>query len=407
MGKRARPTGTAKGAARQRAYEPDRALATRINDILAGRSSDPASVPPPAPFSITSPAAALSAPIAPVVPATHFQSMRADAPPVASKARGSQDEAAAAASTEESRRLALTKFEEEKVASSSRKSRASHWKTWQSMHRTWFRDEQYLPLTTTKIACISALFKAGKYCSFANYISRAKSEHIASFHIHGCHWTEEMNVAVRDASRSVQRGLGTSRQSSPVDIQRIYALDLPSTPLCPGGPISPKSFAVLGVFFMTREIEITCAGFSDLRMDEAQSELSWRLPVSKSDPRALGTTRTWGCVCSGDRSIVCPLHAYTDHAEVLTALAAELGVVAASLPLFPDQYGKEVTKVNAVESIVQLASRSGEATTDVRGRNLFGGHSLRTGGAVTLAGLGLDSVRIECLARWHSPMLAH
>ena len=158
---------------------------------------------------------------------------------------------------------------------------------------------------------------------------------------------------------------------------------------------------------MTREIEITCAGFSDLRMDEAQSELSWRLPVSKSDPRALGTTRTWGCVCSGDRSIVCPLHAYTDHAEVLTALAAELGVVAASLPLFPDQYGKEVTKVNAVESIVQLATRSGEATTDVRGRNLFGGHSLRTGGAVTLAGLGLDSVRIECLARWHSPMLAH
>ena len=75
--------------------------------------------------------------------------------------------------------------------------------------------------------------------------------------------------------------------------------------------------------------------------------------------------------------------------------------------MFPDKIGNEVSKYNAVASIVQLASLSGEAITDVRGRNLFGGHSLRTGGAVTLAGLGLDSVRIECLARWHSPMLAH
>ena len=303
MGKRSRANVTAKSSAPHRSYEPDLALASRINDVLTGNAlASPAHQHTPPDLS-SAPASTSASSIGIREPHSHFQSSRSDAPPVSAKARGSQEEAASAASSEESKRIALTKFEEEKVASSSRKSRASHWRTWQSMHRTWFRDEHYLPLTTTKIACVSALFKAGKYCSFANYIGRAKSEHIASFHIHGCHWTEEMNVAVRDASRSVQRGLGSSRQSSPVDVQKIYALDLPTTPLSPGGPISPKSYAVLGVFFMTREIEIGCAGFSDLRLDEAQSELSWRLPVSKSDPRALGTTRTWGCVCGNDRSI--------------------------------------------------------------------------------------------------------
>ena len=58
-------------------------------------------------------------------------------------------------------------------------------------------------------------------------------------------------MAVRDAIRSVQRGLGSSRQSSPVDVQNISTLDLPATPLSPGGPISPIAVAVLGVFFDT------------------------------------------------------------------------------------------------------------------------------------------------------------
>ena len=406
MGKRGRNQIT--GPTRRRAYEPDAGLASRIEDILAGRSrAAQANQPDSLNHGASSSSAVIGASDSSLPSPSLFQSNRADAPPVASLSRGSHDDAVAAAASDDSKQRALAIFEDEKVARSSRKSRDNNWNVWRSLHRTWFRDEHYLPLTTTKIACVSALFKAGKYCSYANYIGRAKAEHIATYHIHKQHWTEELSVAVRDATRSVLRGLGTARQSSPIDVQKVYALSLSSAPMSPGGPISPTSFAVLGIFFMTREIEITCAGFSDLRLDVVRNELTWRLPVSKTDARALGTTRTWGCVCGGDRSLVCPLHSFLDHSNVHSALAAELGVAQSTLPLFPDQNGKEVSKANAVSTIVQLAARTGEAVTDTRGRQLYGGHSLRTGGAVTLSGLGLDSVRIECLARWHSPMLAH
>ena len=394
---------------KRRAHEPDAALASRIEAALRGQ---PLASPVTAPASSSQDStggidAGSSDRHGSSVPVPHFCSSRSDAPPISTSYRGSFDEAAAATASEESKRSALAKFEEEKSARSSIKSRVSHWKTWQSLHRAWFNDANALPLTPGKIACVSALFKAGSYCSFADYIGRAKAEHIATFHIHGERWTEELSVSVRNATRSVTRGLGTSRQSSPVDIQKVHALNLSSDPLSLGGPISPYAFAALGVFFLTREVEITCAGFADLRLDETRLELTWRLPVSKSDQRALGTSRMWGCVCSGDRSLVCPVHAYMDHSSTLSSLAQRLGVATSALPLFPDEGGHEVSKINAVATITELVRRYGDAVTDVRGRNLYGGHSLRTGGAVTLAGLGLDSVRIECLARWHSPMLAH
>ena len=49
----------------------------------------------------------------------------------------------------------------------------------------------------------------------------------------------------------------------------------------------------------------------------------------------------------------------------------------------------------------------GARTIDEHGRHLYGGHSLRTGGAHLLAAHGLDQVQIQALARWHSPMLGH
>ena len=54
-----------------------------------------------------------------------------------------------------------------------------------------------------------------------------------------------------------------------------------------------------------------------------------------------------------------------------------------------------------------MALKTGSAISDSHGRSLFGGHSLRTGGAVLLASIGLDISITECLARWNSPMLVH
>ena len=58
------------------------------------------------------------------------------------------------------------------------------------LHAMNYWVENFVENETTKP--VSILFKAGRYCSFANYIGRAMAEHIATFHIHGCHWSEEI-----------------------------------------------------------------------------------------------------------------------------------------------------------------------------------------------------------------------
>ena len=138
-----------------------------------------------------------------------------------------------------------------------------------------------------------------------------------------------------------------------------------------------------------------------------QEEVTWHLPVSKSDQRALGTSRTWGCECAGDRTLACPFHSAVSHVAHLRSLAVLQGVSFDELPLFPDEHGLEVSRFAAVQTIVMLAQKTGAKTHDNAGRCLFGGHSLRTGGASALTSLGLDGLKVECLARWHSPMIAH
>ena len=76
-------------------------------------------------------------------------------------------------------------------------------------------------------------------------MSVAKAEHIAAFDSHQVAWSEELTTSVRGASRSVLRGLGSARQSNPLDIQKVHRLDLDASPIVPNGPFSPAHFATL------------------------------------------------------------------------------------------------------------------------------------------------------------------
>ena len=412
MGKRGR-THVSKEADRRKSFKPDAALARNIQDILRGTASNDAATihtQPPVAVSVVPSRArvplesgsAASSSNAPYVPE------RPEAPGVVNRVRASLQDAVGAAASAASKSTALATFELEKSAKSARSTKASHWRTWVHLHTAWFgRSVEPLPLTAYKIACVASMFKAGKYCSFPNYMSIAKAEHIAAFDSHLVPWSEELTTSVRGASRSVLRGLGSARQSHPLDIQRVHQLALDSSPIVANGPISPAHFATLGIFFLTREVEISCAAFCDIRIDMKLQEITWTLPVSKSDQRALGTSRTWGCVCQGDRTMPCPFHSACEHQSNMVALSARIGKQLSALPLFPTSSGAEVTKGDAICTINRLVTLYGSPTTDAQKRNLYGGHSLRTGGAVALSGLGLDSVRIEGLARWHSPMLLH
>ena len=80
-------------------------------------------------------------------------------------------------------------------------------------------------LTVEKIERVSALFKAGSYLSFDNYIGRAKAEHFTVVKDSGVDpWPLDLSRAYTEGIRSVGRNSGTSRQSLPVDPVRIILI---------------------------------------------------------------------------------------------------------------------------------------------------------------------------------------
>ena len=133
--------------------------------------------------------------------------------------------------------------------------------------------------------------------SFDNYMYRAKSEHLALGLTGPGAWSAELTAAMKDAIRSCPRGIGASRQSKPLDAVAVAGLGLPETPLVPAGPVAPMDFAVAGTFFMLREIELGAALCKHVEVSGDGSSVTWLLPTSKTDHRAVGVSRTWDCTC--------------------------------------------------------------------------------------------------------------
>ena len=52
-------------------------------------------------------------------------------------------------------------------------------------------------------------------------------------------------------------------------------MELDGAPIVSGGPIGPKEFAVVGIFWLTREIEIATARVSHIKIDTVHKEVSW------------------------------------------------------------------------------------------------------------------------------------
>ena len=333
---------------------------------------------------------------------------RSDAPVVKKHKTASMNVALQAISTQEGRDRALWELDHDRAANSARAPRNSIWSTWKRMHVAWFgMDEPVLPLTTIKIRALAACFKAGHYASFMNYASRAKAEHMEQFHSHGVHWSEELTVEVRNGARSANRGKGPSKQSYPVDLTKIMVLGVLDSAVVDMGPVGMSDLLVLGSFFLARELEISCAKCAHLTLDYNSKEVTWNMPVSKNDVLALGTYRTWGCVCATTTKYGCPFHSASRHLDRVSLIASRLNCERAILPLFPNPDGQVVSKILVVESITRVMELAGTAITDPEDRPLYGGQSLRTGGAVLLARMGLDTTRIEGMARWNSPMLLY
>jgi len=174
-------------------------------------------------------------------------------------------------------------------------------------------------------------------------------------------------------------------------------------PLCNDGPVGFRNALVCGAFWMLRELEISSALVRHISVDATLLSIEWNLPASKTDVKALGKIRRWGCVCAGSLAEPCPAHAVLDQLRLLATLfGARYGP---DLPLFPTAAGRVADRRRVVESIEVVALRVGEPLVDAAGSRRFGGHSLRVTGARTLAASGVDVLLIQLMARWSSDVV--
>jgi len=302
--------------------------------------------------------------------------------------------------TDVERQRILQDYEDDVLAKSAAASHLSSWKTWVFYHQRWFGAESSpLPVTVGSIKAIVSQLKDQKYTSIGNLISVAKDRHLdARFP-----WDEFLTREVRRATRSGTRGRGAAKQDDEIDIDAAFALDLGEEPLTLGGPANFGKVLEVGSFHILREIEISTALASAVSFNHDKAEESFCLPVSKTDPRAIGCSRSWGCVCDGHHNAPCAYHALKEQTEWLANTFPDVPFT--ELPLFPQINGNIVDKAAVVKSIEKVAELLGEPIKDQHGRNRFGGHTLRVAGSRRLARLAIPTATIMLLARWASTVI--
>lgn len=308
--------------------------------------------------------------------------------------------------TEEECQQALMALQRDYTATSAKGPNNSLLRTWEAMHRKMHQGRtDYFPLTVDKLARVAAAFKLCGYRSFANYLSKAKEQHI----VLGGEWSDELQLEGRRAVRSVTRGIGPGQQRTLLDIDRIvrnqkgHRIEL--EPLVEDGPVGPYCMMVIGCYFLLREAEASLMLSGNVILDQGLKQVTLRLPSSKTDAAAIGVERSWGCLCKSHGVEGCPFHLADLQAKFLYKLFGNYD--AGRLPFFPTRHGNPVDKSKAVETFEAVHTRLGLNITDEDGYRLLGGHSMRLAGARILSSAGLRIYQIELLARWKSPMLLH
>ena len=305
--------------------------------------------------------------------------------------------------SDEDRQRALDDLERDTVVPSTSRVRQSNWRTWLAFHHRWFGMlTPPLPLTSVTIRAVAAQMKSAHYRSFPGYLSAAKEQHLDAGHA----WGDEMERTRKRCVASTQRGIGPPRQSIEIPPARVWSMQLGFASLHDMGPVNPAHRAVLCAYHMLRGAESSCALASSLTVDEGEMLETFALPGSKTDPQAIGSLRTWGCVCLGDRTIACPYHsAVAILTDLRSRFGDQQGRLPASLPLFPNAMGEWCSREGFITTIAHFADRLQLDAIDLMGRGTIGEHVWRVSGSRMLAHANVPVPTIALMARWGSDVI--
>ena len=323
--------------------------------------------------------------------------LRSDHASIRNSRRGGVDKAIRALEARGLETL-VTELQTGRDAATGTGNRQSHINTWTEFHRRIFGPIlPVLPITTKKLIPIGALFKAGDFRSFPNYLTSIKSYHLDEGHS----WGEVLAHTTTWVSRSVSRGIGPPRQSAPLPMTKVIALSRGYQPVVEDGPCNPQATFLLAAIFLLREVEMTATRLAHLTFDAEQCTITWLLSSSKTDPEAHGVERSWGCLC-GSPQLPCPYHIgllIFDSANKYADRCHLSSEERKYLPLFHNLEGTSPSKQAMVSTFEYLAVSCGLDVMSCDGQRKFGGHSARVTGAQSLAACGIPVDKIRILAR--------
>ena len=210
----------------------------------------------------------------------------------------------------------MTAFLEDVYAPGGQRQLDSKFKTIVAALRRWGFEPW--PPTAAKIHALGATLKSGGYLAAPNYLYSYKvvAERL------GYSFEPPLQRALKDSVRSCERGVGGARQALPLDMDRLHLLPGDRTPWSSGGALCPRNCLVAGTWFLCREAELAGTRASLLEFDgtpgDSSFRVTWHLPSSKTDARAVGTSRSHYCRCGAGPPLVdCVVHALADQIAFL------------------------------------------------------------------------------------------
>ena len=244
------------------------------------------------------------------------------------------------------------------------------------------------PITTVKLRLAAALLRRGGYRSAPAYLYAIKRANVTRGHS----WTDLLQVELSDAVRATTRGLGPAAQAEPFDLDAVAKLVDEGVQIKVQGntPERPVDAVLVASWCLLREMELSTATVGQVSFaglcgqDSPRASATLLLPISKTDPTALGRRRALGCSCP---SAACPV----------AALRRLVGERASTTPLLVTSSGAPCEKTAVAEAFRAVARAGGHANPEG-----ITAHSGRPTGAQAFARAGVPTGRIASFGRWDS-----
>ena len=276
----------------------------------------------------------------------------------------------------------------EEYAETSKGPMASRMRKWEELAKQGgFEDP--MALTPELIQTVMGALKLAGYRSAEQYLETAKSNFIRA----GGEWTLLLRQAAKGAVRSCQRGAGGPKQAAGLPLLKVAELtEQPA--LVSGGPTWPGRSSLLASWWLLREIEASQARRGHITIDMWACKVTWRLPSSKTDWKALGAERSHKCCCEFTLAEACPYHAMVEHLKYVPMDPEAF--------IFVTEEGGQCSKSGWSGTFQEIATKLGLPIMSQNGLRLFTGHSARATGAMYMAATNVELWRIQMFGRWGS-----